>query len=62
MPLMTEPLAHLEMLLSETKAKIEALEIERITVATKANVLNEQRYAIAKVLDEERAKLKGESV
>ena len=56
--MMTEPLAHFAMLLENTVCAIEQLNIERIRIDAKLSVLNEQRYAIAKALDEERAKVK----
>ena len=56
MPIMTEPLAHVESLLDDTRHQIECLNIERLKLEAKISVLGEQRWAIQKALDEERKK------
>ena len=57
MPLMTNPLAHVEMVLEEVKGQIRELYDERMKIEAKLDVLNHYRYKIDKALDEEKLKL-----
>jgi hypothetical protein len=54
---MTEPLAHLEMLLSNTIARIEHLNLERMKIDARMEELAKVRWDVHTALDEERAKL-----
>lgn len=57
MPVMTKPLAHLEMMLDDTRAKMEALELDRIKIVARLDQLAAVKWELQSVLDEERKKL-----
>lgn len=57
MPMMNEPLAHLSMLLDNTKARIQALHEQKIKVEASINELQNVRWELQNTLDEERKKL-----
>ena len=57
MPIMTEPLAHLEVLLSSITADLDDKKAELDRLKAKIDVLNDYRYKVRDALDEERAKL-----